>query len=132
MIVDTSVLIAILEREPEAAGFVRAIQAAQHVQVSAGTLIEAHVVALVRRASATRVEEVDDLVARLAIEVVAVQPQHVALAAEAFARFGKGRHRAGLNFGDCFSYALAKASGRPLLCKGNDFPATDLQLAYPD
>ena len=68
----------------------------------------------------------DNLIDKLGIEVVPVDREQALLAREAFRRFGKGRHKAGLNFGDCFAYALAKQTNRPLLYKGNDFSQTDI------
>jgi ribonuclease VapC len=73
-------------------------------------------------------DDLDQFVRDAGIEVVPVTEDHARLAREGFARFGKGRHAAGLNFGDCFSYALAKASGHPLLFKGNDFSHTDVKV----
>ena len=68
----------------------------------------------------------DNLIDKLGIEVVPVDREQALLAREAFRRFGKGRHKAGLNFGDCFAYALAKQTNEPLLYKGNDFSQTDI------
>ena len=70
----------------------------------------------------------DELCRALKLDFVAFTRDHVRLARDAWSRFGKGRHPAGLNFGDCCTYALARATGQPLLCKGNDFPRTDLEL----
>ncbi len=74
-------------------------------------------------------EQMQALIERLELEVVPLSDDQAKLAIEAFRRFGKGRHPAGLNFGDCFSYALAKATGEPLLSKGEDFSQTDIKQA---
>jgi ribonuclease VapC len=75
--------------------------------------------------------DLERLLSELAVEIVALAPQHAEIAIEAFRRFGRGRHRAGLNIGDCFSYALAKATDLPLLFKGDDFIHTDIRPALP-
>ena len=125
MVIDTSALIALLELEPEAPDVAEAIESDPVRLVSAGTVLEASIVVLVRRGEdGTR--ELDLLLDKARIEVVPVTPEHVALGRDAYARFGKGRHPASLNFGDCFAYALAMASGEPLLFKGEDFPMTDV------
>lgn len=74
------------------------------------------------------IRELDTLLQRASIEIVAVDEQQARLAREAFRHFGKGRHKAGLNFGDCFAYALAKALDEPVLCKGTDFCLTDITV----
>ena len=74
-------------------------------------------------------EQMQALIERLELEVVPFSDDHAKLAIEAFRRFGKGRHPAGLNYGDCFSYSLAKATGEPLLFKGDDFSQTDIKRA---
>ena len=76
-------------------------------------------------------QKLDGFVLRTGIEIVPVSLEQAEATREAFRKFGRGRHKAGLNFGDCFSYALAKVSGEPLLYKGNDFALTDLALISP-
>jgi ribonuclease VapC len=127
MVVDTSALISVLTAEPEA----RPIQAAQldapRLVISAATLVEASVVAE-SKARPGGMSDLDLLISQLAIEVVPVTRQHAELARTAYAQFGKGKHPAALNFGDCFSYALARALGEPLLFVGSDFSRTDIDV----
>jgi ribonuclease VapC len=96
--------------------------------ISAATLVEASIV-MQAKLGDDGVTDLDELLAAAAARCVAVDVAQAVLARDAFARLGKGRAPAGLNFGDCFSYALAKAAGRPLLCKGSDFSRTDLAPA---
>jgi ribonuclease VapC len=128
MVLDSSVLLAILQREPERELFLSQIDSAPRRLISAATVIEASIVVLSRRHEAG-LADLQNLLARLEAEIVPLPVSQVDLAIEGFARFGKGRHPAGLNFGDCFSYALAKASGEPLLFKGDDFSKTDIEPA---
>ncbi len=126
MVVDTSALVAVMEGEPEAEAFVEALRRARVRLISAGTLLEVGIVVLARRGAAG-LATLDALVNLLPIEVVPVTAYHVHLAREGFARYGRGRHPARLNYGDCFAYALVKATGYPLLFKGQDFTLTDVQ-----
>jgi len=128
MVIDTSAITAILRQEPDADRYALAMEADPVRLVSAATALEAWIVATARAGKAGG-RDLDDLLAELAVEVVPVTTDHVKLARSGFERFGKGRHPAGLNFGDCFSYALAKASGQPLLFKGDDFGRTDVRVA---
>lgn len=128
MVVDASALIAIVLQEPVAARLSRAIASAPIRLVSAGTLLEAGIVALSRGQSAG-VRLLDGTIASLDVTAIPVTVEQVALARAAFAEYGKGRHPAALNFGDCFSYALAKERGEPLLFIGHDFSQTDLDAA---
>jgi ribonuclease VapC len=128
MVIDSSALIAILRREPEARDFRNAIKLASSRLISAPTRVEAGIVALGRRGEAG-LEQMQALLENLKLETVPLSADHARLAIDAFRRFGKGRHPAGLNFGDCFSYALAKATGEPLLFKGDDFSQTDITHA---
>ncbi|QQR72303.1 MAG: type II toxin-antitoxin system VapC family toxin [Holophagales bacterium] len=128
MVLDTSALLAILQDEPERRSFNEAIEAAESRSLSVASWVEASVV-VEARFGAAGLRHLDRLVARAEIELVAVDREQAEQAREAFSRFGKGRHRAGLNYGDCFSYALARVLGEPLLCKGDDFRHTDLPLA---
>ncbi len=108
--------------------FVSAIRNAPKRLLSAASLVESSVVVMrIRRSDSLMA--LDNLLAQLDIDIVAVDRKQALLAREAFRRFGKGRHEAGLNFGDCFSYALAKQTGEPLLFKGNDLLHTDLARA---
>ena len=129
MVIDTSALVAILGMEREAASLARALEADQLRLISAAALVEAAIVIESRYGEAGG-RELDLLIAKAEIEVRAVDAGQVLFAREAWRRYGKGRHPAGLNFGDCFSYALAKATGEPLLFKGEDFAKTDI-LAVP-
>ena len=123
MIVDTSALIAVLRREPETDGFAESLLASSEVRVSAGTLLEARLVA--ERDGGTA--ELAELLEVFGIDVVPVDARQVDLAFDGFRRFGRGRHPAGLNFGDLFAYALARALDAPLLFKGDDFGRTDVK-----
>jgi ribonuclease VapC len=128
IVVDTSAVVAILKKEAEAERFARAIAGAERRFISAVSLLEASLV-MIGRGTVEAAEDVDALVERAAIEVVPFD-QHLAVEARvAFVKFGKGRHPAALNFGDCISYALARVRGLPLLCKGDDFAKTDIDRA---
>jgi len=126
--VDTSAIIAILRNEPEKERFVDAILAASPRLMSAVSLQEAGMVIAGRFGDEAAWEPLDALLARMGIEIVAHDGALAGLARTAFLRFGKGRHAAGLNFGDCASYALAKATDVPLLFKGEDFGRTDVRI----
>ncbi len=125
MIVDTSALVAVLFREPEAEIYARLIHDADRSLISAGSYLELSIV-LGRQAGpeAERQREMFFRRAGIAIEPFTVEQAHIAR--QAFHDFGKGRHPAGLNFGDCFAYALSKFTGEPLLYKGEDFNKTDI------
>lgn len=127
--VDTSAVVAILRNEPEKDRFVDAILAAYPRFMSAVSLQEAGMVVAGRRGDAAAWEPLDALVTRLDLEIVAHDVALGMIAREAFLRFGKGRHQAGLNFGDCAAYALASANGLRLLFKGEDFSRTDILAA---
>jgi ribonuclease VapC len=128
MVVDTSALVAILLREPEADRFGRSLSEAPVRLMSAVSRVELTFVIEGRKRVAGRVD-IERLLEAARIEVAAVTPQQADIAIDAFRRFGRGRHRAALNIGDCFSYALAKATGQPLLFKGADFIHTDIRPA---
>ncbi len=130
MVIDTSALLAILLDEPERRAFVDAIEAAASRSISVATLLETAMV-VESRFGAEGVRDLDLLVERADCELVAVDLEQLRLARQAFSRYGKGRHPAGLNYGDCFSYALARALGEPLLFKGDDFGKTDVAPAVP-
>ena len=126
MIIDSSAVIAILRNEPHAAACAEAIEAADERRMSAGNYLEAAIVADGSRdpVISRRFDELVDT-AKLAIEPVT--PRQMAIARAAYRDYGRGSgHRAGLNFGDCFAYALAKDTGEPLLFIGDDFNHTDL------
>lgn len=128
MIVDSSAILAILFAEPDAADFARAISTAESCKISAVTFVEVAVV-VEAHTQGKGSPQLDALLRRARITIEPVTEEQAHLARQAYADFGKGRHPAGLNFGDCFSYALAKASGQPLLFKGNDFSRTDIANA---
>ena len=129
MVIDSSALIALLLGEPETADFVAAIAAASSRAVSAPTYLETAIVILARSGPKAQ-EKLDRLLNDLEIEVVSFARDEAALAATAYRQYGEGSgHAAGLNFGDCFSYALAKRRNEPLLFKGDDFSHTDLMVA---
>lgn len=130
MVIDSSAVLAILQDEPERSAFNALIAAADTRLLSAASLVELSIV-LEARFGADGQGDLDLFVSTAEIEIVAVDRDQAELARGAFSRYGKGRHRAGLNFGDCFAYALAKRAGAPLLFKGNDFTHTDLQQACP-
>ena len=128
MIIDSSVVLAILFEEEDFLNYRQILDDAPSRFMSAPSLVEASVVYL-RRTGAEESSRLDRLIAALLIEIVEFDHRHAALAQGAFAHYGKGRHPAQLNFGDCFTYALAKSFGQPLLFKGEDFSHTDLLLA---
>jgi ribonuclease VapC len=127
VVIDSSAVVAILENEPERARFDRLIASDEVRLMSAVGRVECTCVVEGRRREPGRAA-LERFLSEAAIEVVAVTPEQAQLACEAFRRFGKGRHPAALNIGGCFAYALTKATGEPLLCKGDDFPQTDLRL----
>ncbi len=129
IVVDSSALIAILRWEPEAEPFARAISAAEGSLLSAVSLLETSMVLAGRVDGDAAWLGLDALITRAAMVVVPHDAELAAAAREAFLRYGKGRHRAGLNLGDCASYALAKVRRLPLLFKGDDFSKTDLIAA---
>ena len=128
MIVDTSALLAILFHEPEAERCAVAIAAAPSRRMSAATLVEAAIV-LERRGGAAAGYELDAFLKEAEIDLEPVTADQAQAARRAWRRFGKGNHPAGLNFGDCFAYALAEATGEPLLFLGRDFGLTDVEVA---
>ena len=130
MIIDTSAIRAILQDEPDRRRFTEAIEAAATPRISAATFLEASMV-IQSRFGAEGVQRLDMLLETARVEMMAVDPAQARIARQAFIDFGKGRHPAGLNFGDCFTFALARQLGEPLLCKGGDFAQTDLELVLP-
>ena len=125
MVIDSSAIIAVLLNEANAAQIAEAIDSGSQRLLSAASLLEASIVIESRKGEAAG-RELDLLIYRAAIEVVAVDQDQVEIARIAWRRYGKGRHPAGLNYGDCFSYALARSRGLPLLFQGEDFCRTDL------
>lgn len=125
IVVDTSALIAILDKEPDAALYAEAIAEADPPLISAATLLELNIV-MINRHGVKAARMVDRLIQEARFQVESFTVQHAELAREAYARYGKGQQTAALNYGDCFSYALAKATGLPLLFKGRDFLKTDI------
>lgn len=129
MVIDSSAIIAILFDEPEAQALLSQIAGTEICRLSAASLVEIGIV-LRRDATAQRRAAFDEMLSLFAIKIAPVTEEQAYLALDAYNRFGKGTgHSAGLNYGDCFSYALAKQTGEPLLFKGNDFTRTDLETA---
>jgi len=128
VIVDTSVVIAILRNEPDAAALADALGRPQVRRISAVSYVEAAVV-VDSNQDPVLSRRFDDLLREVQITVEPVTLEQARIAREAYRDFGKGRHKAGLNFGDCFSYALAKEKGESLLFKGKDFHHTDIERA---
>jgi ribonuclease VapC len=125
MVIDTSAVIAILRNEPERRRFNQAIDADDTRLMSTASFVEASIVMQARHGD-EGVRDLDLFLARAEIELAPVDGNQAHLARQAFRIYGKGRHPAALNFGDCFTYALAKTTGEALLFKGNDFTYTDL------
>lgn len=129
MIIDTSALIAILRAEPDASEMARAIERAQIRRISAANWLETAVVIDASRDPVAS-RRFDELVQTAELQVEPVTGDQARIARDAYRDFGKGSgHQAGLNFGDCFAYALAKSTGEDLLFKGNDFGHTDITSA---
>jgi ribonuclease VapC len=128
MILDTSPLVAILAKEPDSELYVDAISRAPRCRISAGNFIELSIV-IESQFDAEVGRQCDALFRRIGIVIEPVTIEQAHLARQAFHDFGKGRHAAKLNFGDCFAYALAKITSEPLLFKGEDFRKTDITSA---
>ena len=131
MILDPSALLGVLLREPDASRFASAIENADMVRMSAAGYLEAAIY-VDRNGDEVRRAMLDTFLKEFSIQIEAVTAEQAVLARQAFVLFGKGRHKAGLNFGDCFSYALARAYREPLLFKGGDFGFTDLEPAVTE
>ena len=125
MVIDTSALLALLLDEPDAEAFRVALEDDQTRLISAATLLETALLIEARKGEAAG-RELDLLVSKAAITVVAVDEDQISEARRAWRRFGRGRHAAGLNYGDLFPYALARTTGEALLFKGDDFARTDI------
>jgi ribonuclease VapC len=135
VIVDSSALVAVVMSEPRGEDLFKMLVRAPVVGAGAPSLLEASMVLDGRLGAADResASRLALLVARVEMEVLPFREDHWPVAWAAFLRYGKGRHPAGLNFGDCLAYAIAKLSARPLLCLGGDFSQTDLELVpLPD
>jgi ribonuclease VapC len=128
MILDSSAIVAVVLREPGFEELVRKIAGAQTVAVGAPTLAEAGIVLTARLERDAR-GLLQGLLREWEAVTVNFGEEHWREALSAYSRFGRGRHRARLNFGDCLSYAVAQLAGEPLVCTGNDFARTDLELA---
>ena len=129
IVVDTSALLAIIQKEPECVPFLALIRSAERVFVSAVTLFEASIVLHARR-GLDGTNDLADLVDAMGIDIVSFDVTSAQASLDAFRTFGKGIHpKARLNLGDCAAYALAKGMNVPLLYKGNDFAATDITAA---
>jgi ribonuclease VapC len=126
MVIDTSAVLAILQNEPERRAFNAAIEAADARSLSAASFVETSII-VESRYGAEGVRDLDLFITKAQIELVAVDTEQAHLARQAFRLFGKGRHSAGLNFGDCFSYALARFLADALLYKGADFARCDVE-----
>jgi ribonuclease VapC len=128
IVVDSSVFVALIQKEPESEALVRRLVQARRRMMSAGNYIECAMVAIGRHGGRS---VLDEWLRRRSIEIASVDLDLARIAGDAFARFGKGRDPASLNYGDCFAYALAKSLDAPLLYKGDDFAKTDIRSALP-
>jgi ribonuclease VapC len=128
VVLDTSAVIAILFAEPESRDFISRLSDAIDPVISAATLVEASIVVHARTGKGG-LRDLDDLLTSAGVRCIAVDAVQAELARAAFIAYGKGHSPAGLNYGDCFSYALAAALGEPLLFKGEDFAKTDIEPA---
>jgi ribonuclease VapC len=128
MILDSSAIIAILRNEKDAAVISKAMQQAPVRRISAVTYVESGIVTDSNRDPLLS-RQFDELLRIVGIHIESVTTEQAKIARQAYRDFGKGRHRAGLNFGDCFAYALAKEMDEPLLFKGDDFQHTDVEVA---
>jgi ribonuclease VapC len=131
MVLDSSAILAVLFDEPQRRAFTLSIERDPRRLMSAGNVLESAMVAEARRGESAG-RELDLLLHRAEVDVVPVDSEQVQLARSAWRRYGKGRHPAGLNFGDCFAYALAATSGEPLLFAGEDFRRTDIAAVKLD
>jgi len=127
VIVDSSAVIAILLQEPGYERLREPLKASEHANIGAPTAVESSLV-LCSRLGLVGKTLLARFLQETEIQIVEFTADHWTLATDAFIHYGKGRNRAGLNFGDCMTYAVAKLAGEPLLCVGSDFPATDLEL----
>ena len=129
MIVATSALLAILKLEPERVPFAEILDRADSLRISAAAYLELSIVIDSRKSPALS-REVDEMIERFDIQIEPVTAEHARIARQAYRDYGRGSgHKANLNFGDCFSYALARARREPILFKGDDFVHTDVRSA---
>jgi ribonuclease VapC len=128
VILDTSAIAAVLFAEADEDRFLDAMVGAPRLRISAATLVETTMV-IEGRGGAEMADVLDTLLLRVNAEICPITAETARLAREGWRRFGKGRHRARLNLGDCFAYALAQERGEPLLFKGDDFAQTDVKAA---
>jgi ribonuclease VapC len=126
MVIDSSALIAILCDEPERYGFNRKIESDSRRLISTASVLETSIV-LENRYGEEAYRELDFFLLKAVIEIRPFDAEQLEIARRAYRQYGKRRHPANLNYGDCFSYALAKQTGEPLLFKGNDFSQTDIK-----
>ncbi|MGA8310347.1 MAG: type II toxin-antitoxin system VapC family toxin [Terriglobales bacterium] len=131
MVIDTSALLAIFLAEPERKAFLDSIFQAETRMISAASVLETGIVLEARRGESAG-REFDLFLVRTNLQIVSVDSEQIEIARSAWRKYGKGRHPAGLNFGDCFAYALAKFTREPLLAKGNDFSVTDIEVCPPN
>ena len=131
MVVDTSAVLAILLQEADASVFAEAIETAELRLISAVSVLEAGILLRSRKGDVGE-QELDTFLAASGLQVVPFDEEQALVARSGFSRFGRGRPPAGLNFGDCAVYALAATRGEPVLFKGGDFSATDLEAHLPD
>ena len=131
MIADTSALVAVLVKEPGYERILNALTGDEPVGVGTPTLLEATIV-MAGRVGPAAITMVNRLAQELQVVAIPFGPQHWREASDAYVRYGEGRHTAGLNFGDCMSYAVARLAAQPLLCLGGDFAQTDLELVPLD
>ena len=127
MVIDTSALLAIFLAEPERKAFLDSILQSETRMISAANVLETGIVLEARRGESAG-REFDLFLVRANLQIVSVDSEQAEIARSAWRKYGKGRHPAALNFGDCFAYALAKSSGEPLLAKGTDFVATGIDV----
>lgn len=128
MVVDASALAAVFFMEPDASKFFRALQQTPYACISAANFLEIAIV-IDNRDAPEQMVDLDLFLAEAGVEIVPVTTGQARIARQAYRRFGRGNHSAGLNFGDCFAYALAKELDLPLLFKGDDFARTDVRPA---
>lgn len=128
MVLDTSALVAILKAETEAAALLHCLGESRNSTIAMPTLLEAQMV-MVSQVGDAGLVDLELLLSRAEIRPLAFNANHLRWALHGWHHYGKGRHRAGMNFGDCFSYGLAMALDRPLLFKGDDFSKTDVKVA---
>jgi ribonuclease VapC len=131
MIIDTSALLAIIFDEPDGPELLRLVVEAPSRLISSANALEAWIVAD-RHENPAKAPALDELLDTLEVAIETVTVQQARIARRAYHIYGKGNHVAGLNYGDCFAYALAKTMGQPLLFKGNDFAQTDIEVVPRD